>query len=147
MEWIRIRSRRDPAFWAPLLAVCLLAGVAAIGLQHWTTGWTRHLESLRQSDPRAAAEAARPLLRMLAWAVCGVSLATAGLLARFFQLAVREERLPPSGWWSVGAYRAMVGAGARRASRFGLLLCALVAAGGVGFLVQMSRLLAAVQPG
>lgn len=145
MRWIRIRSRRDPAFWAPLLVVILAAGVAALGLQHWTAGWTRHLEDLRQADPRAAAEAARDVLHGLAWAICAGSLLVAGLLFRFFQLSVREERLPPSGWWSLGAFRAMAGTGARRAGRVGMVVCVVIAAAGVGFLVHVLHLLSALE--
>jgi len=113
--------------------------------------WARHhleqIQRLGASDPQAAAAAAERGLRLLGEAVCGFSLVCAALLARYFQLGLREERLPPSGWWSLGARRAAVGAGARALGRFGLGLSALLAAAGVGCLVAVDRLLAALSRG
>jgi|SRR5262245_20893239 len=144
MEWQTIRSWRDRGFWLPLTCAHLLVLSLALGGDLWTRRYLQELQVLRASNPDAAAVAAERGLRLLGQAVCAFSLATAGLLARYFQLGHREQRLPPSGWWSLGARRIVVGPSARSLSLWGLSLSILLAAAGVGCLLAMRRLLEAL---
>ena len=141
MERQTIRSWRDPAFWLPL--ACALPLIVALGLaaHGWVPRYIHDLESLRDTQPEVAAAAAERALRLLGRGICGFSLATALLLSRYFQLALREERLPPSGWWSLGARRIVVGSGARSLARFGLGLALSLALAGVGCLLAVRHLL------
>ena len=144
MEWQTLRSWRDPGFWLPL--ACALSGVVALALlgDAWVRHYLEGLQSLRASDPQAAAAAAEHGLQLVGQAACGFSLVTAGLLARYFQLGLRERRLPPSGWWSLGARRAAVGPGARLLSLFGLGLSAMLATAGIGCLFAVRHLINAL---
>src|SRR5262245_4521884 len=141
MEWQTIRSWRDPGFWLPLASALLLVLALALGSDLWVRHYIQRLQSLHASDPHAAAAAAERGLRLLGRVVCGFSLVSAALLARYFQLGLREQRLPPSGWWSLGARRAAVGASARSLSVVGLGLSVLLALAGVGCLLAMRHLL------
>jgi hypothetical protein len=128
MAWVSIRSRRAPAFWAPLVLAPLLAMLLALLAQHQVDAHVRSLEALAESDPQAAARAAEGALRALAWLAGGFSVFAAGLLGRYFQLGLRQRRLPPAGWWwSLGAHRAATGPTAQRLARLGLALAALLA--------------------
>lgn len=141
MEWQTLRSWRDRGFWLPLAGALLLVLAVALGGDLWARRHLEQLQLLRASDPDAAAAAAVRGLRLLGRAVCGFSLVSAALLARYFQLGLREQRLPPSGWWSLGARRAAVGPGARSLGLFGLGLSIFLAAAGVGCLLAMDHLL------
>ncbi|UCE85658.1 MAG: hypothetical protein JSU66_15210 [Deltaproteobacteria bacterium] len=79
-------------------------------------------------------------LRLSGWAFCAVSAAFSSYLFRYFQLGLRDGRLPPSGWWSLGAYRVAVGPTARRISRFGLVLAGFLFAASVGFALAIENL-------
>ena len=68
-------------------------------------------------------------------------------LFRYFQLGCREGRLPPSGWWSFGALRAIVGGKAHRMSRFGLVLTVIVLAAAICFGLAVERLIHLIEAG
>jgi hypothetical protein len=142
MERQILRSWRDPRFWLPLTGALGIALAVALLGRLWLLHPLEKLELLRASDPEAAAVAARRGLRVLGWGTCAFAWASAALLARYFQLGLREQRLPPSGWWSLGALRAVVGPQARTRSRFGLGLCGVLAAAGVGCVFAVERLIA-----
>src|SRR5262249_41328250 len=127
--------------WLPRAVALLLALALGMGGELWVRHTLHELRVLRASDPQAAAAAAERGLLFLGQGVCGFSLACAALFARCFQLGLRERRLPPSGWWSLGARRVPVGSGAGALSRCGLGLSALLAAAGVGCLVAVRHLL------
>ena len=141
MEWQTIRSWQDRGFWLPLAGALLLVAMIGLSAQWWAHRYLQGLESLRASSPEAAAAAAERGLRLLGQTVCGFSLASAALLFRYFQLGLREQRLPPSGWWSLGARRMAVGPGARGLCRLGLGLSLLLALAGVGTLLAVRQLL------
>jgi hypothetical protein len=143
MEWQTIRSARDPRFWLPLASALLLAPLLGLAAQLWTRAYLHELYALRASNPPAAVAAAEQGLRALGQIVCGFSLLSSALLFRYFQLGSRQHRLPPSGWWSLGARRIAVGPGARRLCRLGVGLSFLLAAAGVGLLIAVHQLLAA----
>ena len=122
MSWTQIRSRRDPAVWLPILVVVLVCGALALWAQLEISALLRELEASGRSDPeRAVAEATR-LIRLCELALGVSSLALSAFLVAFFRRALREERLPPSGWWSLGAWRMLTGPEVRQRSRVGLAL-------------------------
>ena len=141
MAWIRIRSRREPGFWLPLVAAPVLALLPSLLAQQWVADHVRSLEALAGSDPEAAALGAERALRALGWGAGGFCLLAAALLARCCQLGLREGRLPPAGGWSLGAHRAATGATARRLARAGLALAAVLAALGLLAALQIERLI------
>jgi membrane protein required for beta-lactamase induction len=143
MEWIVLRSRRDVSFWLPVLLAVVALVALAIAAQLWTPAYLARLEALRAADPDAAAASAESALRTMGALVCGFTLLVAAVLFRYFQLGRREGRVPPSGWWSVGAHRAMVGATARRFCLAGMALSLGMGLCGVGFLLTVRRFLAA----
>ena len=145
MTWQTIRSWRDPAFWLPLASAVCLVLVLAVGAHSWTRGYLQELQSLGVSDPRAAAAAAERGLRVLGQAVFGFTLAFGALFFRYFQLGFRQQRLPPCGWWSLGARRAVVGSSARRLSRMGVALSLVLPIAGVICLLTIRSWLAGLR--
>lgn len=143
MEWQTIRSWRDPGFWLPVAStVCLVFGFG-VAAQFWTHSYLQKLQSLGVSDPAAGAAAAERGLRLVGQAVFGFTLVTGAVFFRYFQLGVRQQQLPPSGWWSLGARRVAVGSGARWLARLGLVVSLLLPAAGLGCLLAIRYLLAA----
>jgi hypothetical protein len=67
----------------------------------------------------------------MGWFATGSTLLVSILLARGCQLGLREGRIPPSGWWSLGAHRVAIGATALCVGRAGLVLAGLLALLGV----------------
>jgi hypothetical protein len=98
----------------------LVAGVA--WAQAWFSTWLEKLNATATSDPEQAVHEAVRMIRVCEFALCTSSLAFAAFFYRFFQLGLRESRIPPSGWWSLGAWRARVGPEARRMSQLGRFL-------------------------
>lgn len=142
MKWETIRSARDPGFWAPVIGVIVAVPAFGAAAHFWTQSYLGELRSLRASNPPAAAAAAERGLRLLGQIVCGFSLIVSVLFFRYFQIGLRERRLPPSGYWSLGARRAAVGPGVDRLCRVGLGLSLLLATAGIGSLLAMRSLLA-----
>ena len=126
MAWVRIRSIRDPAVWAPFAAAVLIGPLLGVCLHLGVASYLRDLQELSTSDPGAAAAAAERTLRGLAWFLTGFVLLFSALLGRSCQLGLRQGRMPPLGWWSLGAYRVATGATARRLGYVGLALAALL---------------------
>ena len=107
------------------------------------------LELLAQSDPRAALAEAVVWLRRATLAFCALLVLFCLFLYRSCQLARREGRLPPSGWWSYGALHAITGERARRLARFGQWLAGLLVLASIGFglaVEHFSGLLLAGEP-
>jgi hypothetical protein len=147
MQWQTIRSSRDRAFWLPIAGAALLIVALGAGVQLGAHRLIGDLQSLQASDPALAAAGAERGLRLFGWGVCTFTLVSAALLARYFELGFQEQRLPPSGWWSLGARRAMVGPGVRSLSRWGLGLSVLLALAGVGCLLAVHHLLEVLSAG
>jgi hypothetical protein len=138
MKSVKLRSRRDPAFWLPI-ALCVAVLVPLIvGAHFWMTNWLKDLQVLAASDPEAARDEAIRFLRISTWSLCAVMLCFCAYFIRYCQLGRREGRLPPSGWWSLGAFRVIVGRRARRLSEFGFMISAVLIAAsiGLGFAVE-----------
>ena len=144
MAWVSIRSRRDPAFWGPLALALLVAPLLGLGAHLWVTGHIRDLQVLADSEPRAARAAAEHTLRGLSWLVGGFCLVSSALLGRYFQLSLRQGRLPPHGWWSLGAHRAATGTTARRLASLGLGLAAVVGLLGIVTVFLVEHLIEAL---
>lgn len=141
MTWIQLRSRRDPGVWLPFLLVTLAMAALAVWGHVWLSGWLEGFEATAESDPeRAIAEAVR-FIRLCEVALLASSLLFCGFLARFFQLALRQARLPPSGWWSLAARRVLGGPEARRMARLGLWLTLLLGALAAATVVMIEALL------
>jgi hypothetical protein len=126
VTWIHLRSRRDPAVWLPALLVILLLTAIAAWAHVWMSAWLEAVNETASSDPERAVAEAVQMIRLCEVALCAASVLFGTFLYRFFQLGLREGRLPPSGWWSLGAWRAAVGARALRMSRLGLALALLL---------------------
>jgi len=131
MAWVTLRARRDPAFWAPIVGALIAALVFGLVAQLWTADYIRELQVLAKSDPDGARVAAERTLRGLGWFLGGFCLLIAAVFARYFQLGVRQGRLPPGGWWSLGAHRAATGTTAQRIGRVGLWLSVFLAILGI----------------
>lgn len=147
MEFETIRSRRDPACWLPLVVVLTALIPLALWAHSWTEGYRARLEALAREDARAAALLAEQMIWQIGWIVFGFTLVVGVLLIRYFQLALREGRLPPSGLWSLGSHRAVVGRSARRRARLGLGVTVILPLAGVGFLISSYRLIELLRPG
>ena len=147
MDWVQIRSRRDPAVWAPLLLAVLVIVPMAFWIHAWASGWLDSLRATASSDPEIARAEALRVLRLLEWVFCGVSFVFSAFLFRYFQLGLREGRLPPSGWWSFGALRVAVGPTALRMSKFGRLLSVVLLTATIGFVLAVEYLLRVILAG
>jgi hypothetical protein len=147
VTWIQLRSRRDPAVWAPLLLSVVLLVPLVLGTQLWLSDWMERIRALASSDPAAAQAEALRALRLASWSFCAALAGLSAYLFRYFQLGRREGRLPPSGWWSFGAWRAAVGPTARRMSRIGLALSVVLFAAGIGFALAVEHLMRLIRDG
>lgn len=143
MSWVQLRSRRDPAFWAPLLLAVLVLLPMAVWVNVWLSGWLSHLRAIASSDPEAARAEALHAIRTLGWTLCAVSSVFSAYLLRYFQLGLREGRLPPPGWWDLGAHRVAVGPTALRLCRLGLSLSVFLLTAAIGFALAVEYLLRA----
>lgn len=144
MDWIILRSRRAPAFWAPVAVILLIVVPLGVATQLWVANEVQELRALSASDPRAAAVAAERILRSSSWALCGFLVLTSALLARYVQLGLRQGRLPPEGWWSLGAHRAATGGTARRLGRAGLALALILVLAGISMVFLVDHLIETV---
>ena len=147
MTWIRLRSRRDPAVWLPVCLVLLVLIPLAAWIQVWMSAWVEALNDTASSEPERAVAEAVQMIRLCEVALCVSSVLFAVFLFRFFQLGLRESRLPPSGWWSYGAWRAMVGPKASRMSRFGIAFTLLLPVSAAATVVVIEYLLLALLDG
>lgn len=139
METIPIRSRRDPRFWAPFVVVFIVLIPSAILLSEWVTAFSDRLEALTETDPAAAKQLAEEALLTLVMGGGALSCVAGVLLFRFFQLGYAQNRLPPDGLWSLGAYQATVGQRVQLMCRIGMGLAILIPLAGISgllFLLQ-----------
>lgn len=110
----------------------------------WVSGCLDSLRETASSDPEVARSEALRVLRLLELAFGAMSSVFGAFLFRYFQLGLREGRLPPSGWWSLGAYRVAVGPTALRMSRFGLALSVFLLSATIGFVLAVEYLRRAI---
>ncbi|NIS07159.1 MAG: hypothetical protein GWN21_18285 [Gammaproteobacteria bacterium] len=147
MDSIELRSRRDPAFWIPLLlSILLLLGFMLAG-EAYLSQWLEHLQELASSDPEAAESEVVRILRPATWLFCLAMFGFCAYLMRYFQLGLREGRIPPSGWWSFGALRAIAGPKARRMSRVGLVVSALLLIATLGLVFAVEHMIRVIEAG
>lgn len=147
MDSIQLRSRRDPAFWLPLLVSVVVLSPLVFGAYVWVSNWTESVRALASSDPGAAQGEALRILRLCTWSLGAVMAGFCAYLFRYFQLGRREGRLPPSGWWSLGALRAIVGRKARRVGLFGLVLTGMLLAATIGLALAVEHLIRLIKGG
>ena len=147
MDSVVLRSRRDPAFWVPLLMSVVALAALTLGAHAYLSDWIQGLRELASSDPEAAQTEAVRVLRLGTWSFCALMAGFCAYLIRYFQLGRREGRLPPSGWWSLGALRAIVGSRAHRMSRLGLVISAVLLVATIGLGVAVERLIRLIQAG
>lgn len=147
MDYVKLRSRRDPAFWLPLVLSVVVLAPLVFGAYGLLTSLLDNLEALASSDPEAARVEAIRILRLSAWSLCAIMVLFCAYLYRYFQLGRREGRLPPSGWWSLGAFRAMVGRRARRMCQFGLVLSGVLLAAAIGLVLAVEHLIGLIEGG
>ena len=141
MAWVSIRSRRAPAFWAPLVVALLVVLLLGLCAQLWVTDHIRHLQAFAKSEPKEAGAVAELTLRGLGWFTGGFCLLSSALLVRYFQLGLRQGRVPPHGWWSLGAHRAATGTTAQRVGRVGLWLAILLGLLGIASMFLVNHLI------
>src|SRR5262245_38124486 len=137
-------ARRSSAAWLPLLFVCALVLGGGLLLQRGVEAEIARLTALAASEPEAARRGAETMLRALVWGTAGFALGCAALFAWMGRLGLREERFPPSGFWSLGAPRVFVGAAARRRAIGLLVLAGALAPLGLATFFVGERLLAAL---
>lgn len=147
VPWIQLRPRSDPAFWVPLLLSVLLLVPLGFGAHVWLSHWQDHIRRLASVDPVAAQTQALRALRLGSWSLSLLLAAFSAYLFRFFQLGLQRAQLPPPGWWSFGAFRVAVGPTARRMSRLGLLMTAVLLASSVGLLFAVEHLVRILSDG
>ena len=130
-EWVPIRSRRDPAFWAPLLmTVLILTSLFLFAHTHITD----LIETINSSTLPLSTFMDQLILylRILIWSFGIILMIFSALNAKYFKTGLLEGRLPPSGWWSLGAWRAAVGPGVERMAKFGYAVSLLLLITGIG---------------
>lgn len=130
-EWVPIRSRRDPAFWAPLLMTVLITTSLFLVVHNHITDL---IESINSSTLPLSTFMDQLIfyLRVLVWSFGILLVIFSALNAKFFKTGLLEGRLPPSGWWSLGAWRAAVGPGIKRMAKFGYAVSLLLLITGIG---------------
>jgi len=141
VTWVHLRSRRDPAVWVPVLLLFLALVALAPWIQEWMSAWRGALDDTASTDPERAVAEAVQIIRLCEIALIASSALFGAFLYRFFQLGLRESRVPPSGWWSLGAWRVVVGPSARRMSRIGLFLSVLLPVSTVAIVLVIEHLL------
>ena len=135
VEWSRIRSKKDPAFWAPLLLTVLIA----TSLFVWAYDHTENLLVSVDLQGLSEAEILKKLIleaRIIVWSFGALLIVTSVIMFRCFNLGVRESRFPPSGLWSLGSWRAIVGPRVKQLAFVGYALSLLLFIMGFGLLAS-----------
>ncbi len=145
MPWVQIRSRRDPAFWLPILVILAVLVPLAIGAHFALQARADELVARAATHPERALPEALDFGRAFGWTIAGLTAAIGVALLHYFQLGLRHGRLPPDGWWSLGAFRVAVGETALRIARFGRVIAVLLIAASFGLLLSIERLLDVVE--
>lgn len=117
-DWVQIRSRRDPAFWAPLLVTVIITTALFLWAQAYTTEFLETINSNTLSTAQSASQLILHL-RIVTWSFSAILIILSALNFRYFKTGIQEERLPPTGWWSLGAWRAIVGPRVKRLASLG----------------------------
>ena len=126
MGWVEHRSRRDPEFWAPLLAIALAITIVGLCAHVWAGQRIESLTRLAEQDPRTALDEALQLLRLSTWAFASALASIALLQVHYFRIGREQGRLPPAGWWSLGTHRYLVGPSVDRVARWGTAIAWLL---------------------
>lgn len=141
MTWVQIRSRRDPAFWLPIVAILVVLIPIAIWTHFWLQARTDELVERAATDPERALSEALDFARSVGWTLAALTAAMGVALLHYFHLGRRYARLPPTGWWSLGAFRVAVGDTALRMARGGRVVAMLLIAAAFGLLLSIEHLL------
>jgi hypothetical protein len=124
------------------VALVLLCSVVAYA---WVTSQIEAIEKLSESDPQAAIAQAAAILRGSTGGFA-VALGALGLLlVRYFTLAQSQGKLPPEGWWSVGAFQRLEGLAARRIGAVGRVVSWLLVALAPLLVLAVDHLLVVLQ--
>ncbi|MEN8159221.1 MAG: hypothetical protein ABFS41_04010 [Myxococcota bacterium] len=145
MPWSTIRSRRDPAFWLPIVAIVVVLVPAVIWTHFWLQARADELLERAAADPEQGLAEAIAFARTLGWLLAGVTAAIGLALLHYFQLGLQHGRLPPPGWWSLGAFRVAVGDTARRMARFGRVVAVVLIAASLGLGLAVEHLIDVVE--
>ena len=121
VDWIPIRSRKHPAFWAPLLLTVLIATFLFV----WAYDHTDNLLVSVNSKGLSDDEIIKVLIleiRTIVWTFGALLIVISVILYKCFSLGVTESRFPPSGLWSLGSWRAIVGPRVKKLALVGYAL-------------------------
>jgi hypothetical protein len=124
-DWVQIRSRRDPAFWAPLLVTVIITTALFLWAQAYTTEFFETINSNTLSADQTANQLILHV-RIVVWSFSAILIIFSALNFRCFKVGIQEGRLPPTGWWSLGAWRAIVGPRVKRIAPFGYAISLLL---------------------
>ena len=130
-EWVPIRSRLDPAFWAPLLMTVLITTSMFLFAHNHITDLVETINSSTLPVSEFMDQIVL-YLRILVWSFGIILVIFSALNAKYFKTGLLEGRLPPSGWWSLGAWRVAVGPGVKRMAKFGYAISLLLLITGIG---------------
>ena len=139
-DWVQIRSRRDPAFWAPLLGTIIITTSFFLWAQAYTTEF---LESINSNTLSADQSASQLILhvRIIGWSFSAILIIFSALNFKYFKAGIQEGRLPPTGWWSLGAWRAIVGPRVKRMAPIGYAISLLLFITGIGLAIVVEYFL------
>ena len=139
-DWVQIRSRRDPAFWAPLLVTVIIT----TSLFLWAQAYTTEFFETINSNTLSADQTANQLIlhvRIVVWSFSAILMIFSALNFRYFKAGIQEGRLPPTGWWSLGAWRAIVRPRVKRMALLGYVVSLLLFITGIGFAIVVEYFL------
>ena len=139
-DWVQIRSRRDPAFWAPLLVTIIITTSFFLWAQAYTTEFLETINSNTLSADQSASQLILHL-RIVVWSFSAIFIIFSALNFRYFKTGIHEERLPPSGWWSLGAWRAIVGPRVKRLAPLGYAFSLLLFITALGLAIAVEYFL------
>lgn len=133
-DWVRIRSRRDPAFWAPLLLTVLIITPLFMWAHSHTKGFLDTINVNTLSDTKTYNQLILHV-RHIVWPFSVILMVFSALNYRYFKAGAREGQLPPSGWWSLGAWRAITGPRVNKIAPFGYFISFLLFITGIGLVI------------
>ena len=139
-DWVQIRSRWDPAFWAPLLLTVLVVTPLFIWAHDYTSEFVDNINASTLSDPETSNQLIL-CIRLIVWPFIAILIIFSILNFRFLKAGAQEGRLPPSGWWSLGAWRAIVGPRVKRMAPLGYAISLLLFITGIGLAIVVEYFL------
>ena len=116
----RLHSLREPRIWVYFGLSAGLALVAGIGLEFAVRELLRELSDLDAGSSDAVALRSAAWLTGLATFFCVLCACLGASLFQAFRLAVSQQRMPPTGVWSLGAVRIVTGRQAVVLGRIGM---------------------------